>query len=81
MKKGIHPKYDTAVVICSCGHRFETRSTKPEIHTEICSQCHPFYTGKEKMVDTAGRVERFLRKYGLDKKTPEDQKQPEDQKS
>ncbi len=68
MKKGIHPKYDKAIVTCSCGYTFETRSTKPKIHTEICSQCHPFFTGKEKVVDTAGRVERFLRKYGLDKK-------------
>ncbi|WP_025322706.1 50S ribosomal protein L31 [Deferrisoma camini] len=72
MKEGIHPNYDKAVVTCSCGATFETRSTKPEIHTEICSQCHPFFTGKEKVVDTAGRVERFLRKYGLDKKKEEE---------
>ncbi|GAB4255419.1 MAG: 50S ribosomal protein L31 [Deferrisomatales bacterium] len=68
MKEGIHPKYDTCVVACTCGNTWETRSTRSEIKTEICSQCHPFYTGKEKMVDTAGRVERFLRKYGMDKK-------------
>jgi large subunit ribosomal protein L31 len=64
MKEGIHPKYEKATVHCSCGNTFETRSTKAEIKTEICSQCHPLYTGKEKMLDTAGRVERFLRKYG-----------------
>ncbi len=68
MKEGIHPKYDTSVVSCTCGNTFETRSTRAEIKTEICSECHPFYTGKEKMVDTAGRVERFLRKYGLEQK-------------
>jgi len=64
MKEGIHPKYEKATVTCTCGNTFETRSTKPEIKTEICSECHPFYTGKEKMMDTAGRVERFNRKYG-----------------
>jgi large subunit ribosomal protein L31 len=63
MKPGIHPEYGTSTVICACGHRFETRSTDPEIHVEICSTCHPFYTGKQKLVDTAGRVERFKRKY------------------
>ena len=68
MKEGIHPKYGKAIVTCTCGNTFETRSSKPEIKTEICSECHPFYTGKEKMMDTAGRVERFLRKYG--KSTP-----------
>jgi len=64
MKEGIHPKYDKASVSCTCGNVFETRSTRSEIRTEICSECHPFYTGKEKMLDTAGRVDRFLRKYG-----------------
>ena len=64
MKEGIHPNYQNATVTCTCGNTFETRSTKSEIKTEICSQCHPLYTGKEKMLDTAGRVERFLRKYG-----------------
>lgn len=68
MKEGIHPNYDKAVVSCSCGNTFETRSTRPEIKTEICSECHPFFTGKEKMLDTAGRVDRFLRKYGKQKK-------------
>ena len=64
MKEGIHPKYQKAVVNCSCGNTFETKSTKPEIKTEICSACHPLYTGKEKIMDTEGRVERFNRKYG-----------------
>jgi large subunit ribosomal protein L31 len=68
MKEGIHPRYDKAVVTCACGNRFETRSTIPEIHVEICSACHPFFTGKQKLVDTAGRVERFRRKYGLQEK-------------
>ncbi|MDW7710225.1 MAG: 50S ribosomal protein L31 [Deferrisomatales bacterium] len=67
MKEDIHPKYATAVVTCTCGNTFETRSTKADIKTEICSECHPFYTGKEKMLDTAGRVDRFLRKYGKQK--------------
>ena len=67
MKDGIHPKYEKATVSCTCGNTFETRSTRGEIRTEICSECHPFYTGKEKMLDTAGRVDRFLRKYGKQK--------------
>lgn len=64
MKKGIHPEYKPATIVCSCGNRIETRSTREEIHVEICSVCHPFYTGRQKLVDTAGRVERFKRKYG-----------------
>jgi large subunit ribosomal protein L31 len=64
MREGIHPKYVEAVVTCACGESFQTRSTKPVIHLEICSKCHPFFTGKQKLVDTAGRVERFERKYG-----------------
>ena len=66
MKKDIHPKYKDAKVICGCGHTFETRSTKPEIHVEICSVCHPFYTGKQKFVDSAGRIEKFQKKYSGD---------------
>lgn len=62
MKEGIHPKYQNTKVICSCGETFETRSTVPEIHVEICSVCHPFYTGKQKLVDTAGRVDKFRSK-------------------
>jgi large subunit ribosomal protein L31 len=63
MKSDIHPAYVRAEVRCSCGNTFETRSTKAEIHVELCSQCHPFYTGKQKLVDTGGRVERFQRRY------------------
>jgi len=65
MKDGIHPKYENAVVTCACGNTFETRSTKPTIRVEICSACHPFYTGKQKLVDTEGRVEKFLQKYKM----------------
>ena len=65
MKAGIHPEYTEVRAICACGNVFKTRSTrKGEIHMEICSACHPFFTGKQKLVDTAGRVERFQRKYG-----------------
>lgn len=62
MKKDIHPKYEEATVHCSCGNTFTTRSTKPELHVELCSQCHPFYTGKQKLVDSGGRVDRFKRR-------------------
>ncbi len=65
MRKGIHPEYVEATVHCACGNTFTTRSTKKEIRVEICSQCHPFFTGKQKMVDTAKRVERFKKKYKL----------------
>ncbi|HUF41476.1 MAG TPA: 50S ribosomal protein L31 [Verrucomicrobiae bacterium] len=71
MKAGIHPEYKTATINCACGHMVETRSTVGNIHVEICSSCHPFYTGKQKLVDSAGRVEKFRRKYGL-KATPEE---------
>ncbi len=63
MKQGIHPEYVDATVRCSCGNTFRTRATTPEIVVEICSNCHPFYTGKQKLVDTGGRVERFQRRY------------------
>ena len=63
MKEAIQPKYYTVLVSCACGNQFETRSTKPEIRLEICSACHPFFTGKQKLVDTAGRIERFQKKY------------------
>ena len=63
MKSEIHPRYVNARIVCVCGNVIETRSTLPEIHVEICSNCHPFFTGKQKLVDTAGRVERFRRKY------------------
>jgi large subunit ribosomal protein L31 len=62
MKTGIHPEYVEAHVRCTCGTEFTTRSTQPEIHVEICSNCHPFYTGRQKLVDTGGRVERFKRR-------------------
>ena len=68
MKAEIHPEYQLATVHCGCGNTFTTRSTKPELHVEICSACHPFYTGKQKLVDTAGRVERFRQKYGTSEK-------------
>lgn len=64
MKTDIHPEYATANVKCACGNEFQTRSTAAEIHTDICAECHPFYTGKQKLIDTAGRVERFRNKYG-----------------
>jgi large subunit ribosomal protein L31 len=67
MKEGIHPRYEKATIVCACGNTIETRSTLPTIHVEICSACHPFFTGKQKLVDTAGRVERFQRKYGKGK--------------
>ena len=63
-KAGIHPDYVESVVTCSCGNTFKTRSTKGELHAELCNECHPFYTGKQKLVDTGGRVERFQRRYG-----------------
>jgi large subunit ribosomal protein L31 len=65
MKEGIHPNYQTATVVCACGNRFETRSTRAEIHVEICSACHPLFTGKQKIIDSEGRVERFRRRYGI----------------
>lgn len=64
MKKEIHPKYEQVTVRCACGNEVVTRSTKKDIKVEICSKCHPFFTGKQKFVDTAGRVEKFERKYG-----------------
>jgi large subunit ribosomal protein L31 len=64
MKQGIHPEYVMATVQCSCGNTFQTRSTKPMLRVELCSNCHPFYTGKQRLVDSGGRVERFERKYG-----------------
>jgi large subunit ribosomal protein L31 len=63
MKKDIHPAYEECTVICACGNTFMTRSTKKEIRVEICSQCHPFFTGRQKFVDSAGRVEKFRKKY------------------
>lgn len=65
MKEGIHPKYQKATVKCACGETFETGSTKANLNVEICSKCHPFYTGKQKVADTGGRVDKFKKKYGL----------------
>jgi large subunit ribosomal protein L31 len=64
MRSGIHPEYVEAKVVCSCGNTFTTRSTKPELHVELCNKCHPFYTGQQKFVDTGGRVQRFADKFG-----------------
>ncbi len=64
MKEDIHPKYYEVKARCACGNTFTTRSTKPELHLEICSVCHPFFTGRQKLVDTEGRVERFTKKFG-----------------
>lgn len=64
MKSEIHPTYVECKVTCGCGESFATRATKPDINVEICSKCHPFFTGKQKLVDTAGRVEKFQRRYG-----------------
>lgn len=63
MKEGIHPEYKLATITCACGETFQTRSTKGSFRVDICSQCHPFFTGKQKFIDTAGRVERFQRKF------------------
>jgi large subunit ribosomal protein L31 len=65
MKDGIHPKYEPTTITCACGNVIETRSTARDIKVEICSNCHPFFTGKQKLVDTAGRVERFKKKYSI----------------
>ena len=67
MKQGIHPDYKPTVIKCACGATFETSSTKDNINVEICSKCHPFYTGKQKLVDTGGRIDKFKKKYGIDK--------------
>jgi large subunit ribosomal protein L31 len=67
MKAGIHPNYELTTIRCACGNVIETGSTKKDIRVEVCSKCHPFYTGKQKMVDTGGRVSRFNKKFGLDK--------------
>ena len=64
MKEGIHPKYGEAVVRCGCGETFTTGSTKKELKVEICSKCHPFFTGKQKLVDSGGRVDKFKKRYG-----------------
>jgi large subunit ribosomal protein L31 len=65
MKKGIHPEYVECQVSCTCGHKFTILSTKPELRIEVCDQCHPFYTGKERNIDRGGKVDKFKKKYGL----------------
>mgnify|MGYP006282144881 FL=1 len=75
MKKEIHPEYQDVEITCICGNKIKTRSTKDKISVEICSKCHPFFTGKQKLVDTAGRIDRFRRKYGdYRKKSTEEKK-------
>ena len=80
MKKDIHPKYGTTTVTCGCGEKFETQSTQKMIKVEICSKCHPFYTGKQKFIDTAGRVEKFQRKFGWGKKKEEEKTENKEEK-
>jgi large subunit ribosomal protein L31 len=70
MKEGIHPTYKKSIVKCVCGNTFETRSSVGNLHVEICSNCHPFYTGKQKLLDSAGRVERFTTRYAKKKEAP-----------
>ena len=67
MKQDLHPDYKATVIKCACGATFETGSTKENINVEICSKCHPFYTGKQKLVDTGGRIDKFKKKFGMDK--------------
>jgi large subunit ribosomal protein L31 len=78
MKKEIHPEYHETKVTCGCGNTFKTGSTLKEIHVEICSVCHPFYTGKQKFVDTAGRVEKFQRKYNWAERNKKGEAAPSD---
>jgi large subunit ribosomal protein L31 len=79
MKSDIHPKYHEIKVVCSCGNTFKTGSTlaKDELHIEVCSVCHPFYTGKQKLVDTGGRVDKFKKRYAKTTKKPEKAEKPE----
>jgi large subunit ribosomal protein L31 len=76
MKEGIHPEYKKTTITCVCGNVIETRSTKKDIKIEICSNCHPFMTGKQKLVDTAGRVERFKKRYEVKEGKPQTGKKP-----
>jgi large subunit ribosomal protein L31 len=79
MKPGIHPKYMPSKITCACGRVTETFATVEELHVEICSHCHPFYTGRQKLVDTAGRVERFRRKYSSESATDDSAAEPADE--
>ncbi len=67
MREGIHPDYQETTITCACGNVIKTRSTKQNIRVEICSKCHPFYTGKQKLVDTGGRIDKFKKRFGMDK--------------
>ncbi len=78
MKEKIHPKYYETTITCACGNVIHTRSTVKDIHVEICSACHPFFTGKQKLLDTAGRVERFRRRYKKEEKKPESESKVEE---
>ncbi len=69
MKEGIHPHYEVVTVQCACGNSFQTRSTRKDLPVDICNMCHPFYTGKQRLVDTAGRIDRFRKRYGQPAKT------------
>jgi large subunit ribosomal protein L31 len=80
MKEGIHPEYMEATVTCACGNTWVTRSTKPQLKVEVCSNCHPFYTGQQKMIDTEGRVERFIRRWGLQERYAEEDTEKEEAK-
>jgi len=75
MKPEIHPKYYETTITCACGNVIKTRSTQKDIRVEICSSCHPFFTGRQKLIDTAGRIDRFRKKYGLDKKDEDAKKE------
>ncbi len=77
MKPKIHPKYEVGTVSCACGNEFKVRSTVGDLNVEICSSCHPFFTGKQKLIDSAGRVEKFMRKYGLSEKSKSAEKSKE----
>ncbi len=65
MREGIHPKYEETTITCACGNEIKTRSTRDDIHVEVCNKCHPFYTGKQKLVDTGGRVDRFKKRFNM----------------
>jgi len=77
MKEGIHPEYKVVTVTCSCGNTFQTRSTSGDLKVEICSQCHPFFTGKQKMIDSAGRIDKFEMRYGKHRKQSKEAKSKE----
>ncbi|MBM3256659.1 MAG: 50S ribosomal protein L31 [Candidatus Moranbacteria bacterium] len=81
MKKGIHPEYGPAVIVCACGNKVETASTVSEMQVEICSACHPFYTGQKKIVDSAGRVDRFAKRFEVTKALQEEKRKRQEAKT